>query len=78
MSVEIFWRKINAKNVNLDSSIPGWGGGCTPLYGHGLYRYVKLQRVLFFSRLYSSLDMGMFLRKHFFIIIKEKIDKRPS
>ena len=29
--------------------------------------------------LYSSPDMGMFLRRsHFFIIIKKKIDKRPS
>ena len=49
-------------------------GMCGPK-GYGSSAVLVINRVWF---LHSSLDMGMFLRSHFFIIIEKKISKNPS
>ena len=59
--------------------------GGAPVYG--LYRYVRPQRVWFFTVLainrvwflHSSLELGMFLRRSYvFIIINKAISESPS
>ena len=43
-----FFKLSHNLKVNMVTATPGDGGGGTPLYG--LYRYVRPQRVGFFSR----------------------------
>ena len=61
---------------------------CSPK-GYGFLAVLVINRLSIFADfghlgqkkvwfLHSSLDMGMFLRSHFFIIIEKKINKRPS
>ena len=64
----------------------GYIGMCGPK-GYGFSAVLVINRVLILADfghklgmvLYSSLDMGMFLRRsHFFIIMDKKINKSPS
>jgi len=52
----------------------GYIGMCGPK-GYGFSAVLVINRVWF---LHSSLDMGVFLRSHFFVIIEKKINKSPS